>query len=104
MSRGPDAATQLERALLESARLAGCRLVLDLSEMTRWASATFTGARHLISLSGEDRAAIDGWLATLAEAEFVLRDHLVADLTVEWVRRADGVTTIGLEILTVEER
>jgi hypothetical protein len=103
MSRGPDVATLLERALLESAHAAGCPLGLRASEMTRWASATFTGAKHLLTLAGEASPELDAWLAALPEAEFALRDHLVADLVVQSFRREDGAAAMTLEILTVEE-
>lgn len=104
MSRGPDAATQLERALIESAVASGCALTLRKSEMKRWASATFTGARHLITLAGDASSALDGWIAALPDAEFALRHHLVADMVVQSVTREGADVTITLEVLTVEER
>ena len=104
MSRGPDVATLLERALLESARTADCPLALRVSAMTRWASVTFTGAKHLLTLTGEASSELDAWLAALPEAEFALRDHLVADMVVLSVRREEGSAAVVLEVLTVEER
>jgi hypothetical protein len=104
MSRGPDASTLLERALLESARAAGCPLALRTSEMKRWASVTFTGARHGLTLEGAASPTLDAWLAALPETEFALRRHLVADLVVQSVVREGGDVTIVLEVLTVEER
>ena len=103
MSRGPDVATLLERALLESARAAGCPLGLDLSAMTRWASVTFTGAKHLLRLAGETSPELDAWLAALPETEFALRGHLVADMVVLSVRREAGAAVLVLEVLTVEQ-
>ena len=104
MSRGPDAAILLERALLAGAETAGCPLTVTAADWTRWASATFTGARHMLTLSGAASPALDRWLVGLSEAEFALRNHLVADLSVTRVMRTDGVATIALEALTVEER
>jgi hypothetical protein len=104
MSRGPDVTTQLERALLESACAAACPLDLRASEMKRWASATFVGAKHLLTFAGEASPGLDAWLAALPDAEFALRDHLVADLVVQSVRREDGAASVELEVLTVEER
>jgi hypothetical protein len=104
MSRGPDVATLLERALLEGAQAAGCPLALRASEMKRWASVTFTGARHLLTLAGDASPALDAWLASLPETEFALRDHLVADLVVESLRCEDRAVSVTLEILTIEER
>lgn len=104
MSRGPDAATQLERALLESARAGGCPLECRKSGMQRWASATFTGARHLLTLASQASPALDRWIAALPEAEFALRHHLVADMVVQSVARDAAEVMIALEVLTVEER
>lgn len=103
MSRGPDAATLLERRLRWCADAADIALSIVRSDWTRWASATFTGARHLITVSlyGPD---IDGWLAALPEADLPLRDHLVADAVVVACRRFDGRVEADLELLTVEDR
>ena len=104
MSRGPDAATLLARALTGSAAAAACPVTLVSSDWSRWASATFTGARHSVVLSAPPSPALIAWIATLPEAELVLRGHLVADLSVIAVRHAGDEITMGLEILTVEER
>lgn len=104
MSRGPDAETLLRRALEASAEAAGCPVTLVHSDWTRWASATFTGARHLLALTAPPSPALDRWIAALPEAELRLRGHLVADLVVEHVRRSGEAVTLSLEVLTVEER
>lgn len=104
MSRGPDAATLLERALLAAAERRGCPVSLAESTMERWASATFNGARHQITLVAARSAAFDKWLAELPEAEFTLRGQLVADLQVARVRRAGDAVTAMIEVLTVEVR
>jgi hypothetical protein len=104
MSRGPDAETLLRRAIEACAEGAGCPVTLAESDWTRWASATFAGARHLLVLAAPPSPALDAWIAGLPDAEFKLRGHLVADLVVEHVRRADGAVTISLEVLTVEDR
>ena len=103
MSRGPDAETMLRRALEASAEAAGCPVVLVESDWTRWASATFTGARHLLALAAPPSGALDAWIAGLPDAELRLRGHLVADLAVEHVCRAGDRVTVSLEVLTVEE-
>ncbi len=99
MSRGPDAATLLERRLRIAAEAAGVSVVVTASDWTRWASATFNGAKHRLTLSSAD-AGFARWLATLAEAELPLRGHLVADVAV--ARVTAGVAE--LDVLTVEER
>lgn len=104
MSRGPDAATLLARALTDGADRAGCPVRIVAAEWTRWASVTFTGARHLLTLAAEASPALDAWLSALPEAEFALRGHVVADLVVDGVRREGDAATVRLEVLTVEER
>ncbi len=104
MSRGPDVGTLLERALVAGAERAGCPLAALDAEWTRWASATFNGARHVLRLAGADLPALAAWLAALPEAEFRLRGHLVADVTVTSVSREDGQAVVGIEALTLEER
>ncbi len=99
MSRGPDAATLLERRLRLSAEAAGVTIAIVASDWTRWASATFNGARHRLTLASADTG-FAPWLAGLGEADLPLRGHLVADLTVA-ARRGDAVE---IEVLTVEER
>jgi len=103
MSRGPDAGTALIRAIEADAARARCDLRLVASDSTRWASATFTGARHHLSLEAPEGDALDGWLEALPEADLPIRGHLVADIVVLSVQRAGGNATIGLEALTVEE-
>lgn len=101
MSRGPDAHTMLMRALLADAAARGLMVEVGESDWTRWASATFTGARHRLTVSG---SCLDKWIAGLPEQEFSLRGHLVADLAVTRLRHVDSVTFVTFEVLTLEER
>jgi len=103
MSRGPDPGTALVRALEADARRAGCQVRMNASDWTRWASATFTGARHELTLEAGESDALDAWLAELPEADLPIRGHLVADIVVTSVGRAEGLATIRLEALTVRE-
>ena len=76
-----------------------------------WASATFTGARHEITmrLAGPDApASAARFVATLGEREFDLRGHVVADIALissEPAPGADGRADMRLRIeaLTVED-
>ncbi|MDP5280257.1 hypothetical protein Q9Q95_15115 [Sphingomonas sp. DG1-23] len=104
MSRGPDAATQLERALLAAAAAAGCPVAIATADWTRWTSATFTGARHALTLVAPPSPMLDCWLVGLNEAEFALRGYLVADIDVVRMTREGDTVTVALEALTVEER
>ena len=102
MSRGPDAGTLVARAIERDARRAGCAVTLSRAESSRWASATFVGARHGLALNGPDDAAFAHWLAGLPEADLPTRGHLVADLVIVSVTRAAGRATASVEALTVE--
>jgi hypothetical protein len=92
----------LLRAVEADAFGAGCIVRIAESDWTRWASATFNGARHTLSLDAEDSPALEIWLAGLPDANLPIRGHLLADMVIKRVRRADGVATIALEALTVE--
>lgn len=102
MSRGPDAATLLRRALERHGDAAGCDVAVEMLETTRWASATFTGARHRIRVTLGDDAAGEAWLGQLGEAELPIRGHLVADLATIAVTRRGEIAQARLEALTVE--
>ncbi|MAW98144.1 MAG: hypothetical protein CMN72_00555 [Sphingomonas sp.] len=104
MSRGPDAATLVERALARSAAETQCDPVVTAAEWESWASVTFTGARHRIELSLSDGEATRVWLAGLAEREFALPGHLVADLEVAKVSARANRRIATIHVLTVEDR
>jgi len=66
-----------------------------------WASVTFTGARHWVSLSvGPARA--EEIAAMLPEFEFDLPGHLVADIVVTGTKTDGDRTILEIEALTVE--
>lgn len=100
-----DPATALIRAVLTLAR---GDAQLEEHRGTAWASATFTGMRHVmrVSLLGEDGVRTGEWLAgVLPDHEFRIKGHLVADITVTAIhRRTEGTPamTMTIEALTVE--
>lgn len=102
MARGPDAGALIERALNLSAAQAGVPMrILDASA-TRWASATFAGARHVLDLEvGTDRVS-RAWLGALQETELPMRGQLLADCTVVATRANDASISARIEALTVE--
>ena len=102
MSRGPDAATVLRRAIERDAVRAGCAVDVTSAQATRWASATFIGAQHRMMLSATDDVALERWLADLNDADLPTRGHLIADIAVVAVVRNEGRADIMLEALTVE--
>ncbi|MFD1787774.1 hypothetical protein ACFSC3_09325 [Sphingomonas floccifaciens] len=104
MSGGGTATGRLERALTAHAARCGLALSIDDNRATRWASATFVGARHRLemTLGGEISAGQD-WIAGLPEADLPLPGHLVADLIVIGRRTGDAGLTATIEVLTVED-
>lgn len=103
MSRGPDAATLLRRALDRSARGAGLSLTVRHADWRRWASATFTGARHELTVEMPDGDGAARWLAALPEADLPIRGHLVADAVVLRTHGEGEWRVAAIEILTVED-
>jgi len=103
VSQGPDIGVLLERALRQMAAAAGIDLTIVEAGWTRWASATFSGARHDLSLSASASPTLDLWLARLPEADFTLRRHLVADLAIESRTRIGDRIVVRIGALTVEE-
>lgn len=103
MSRGPDVGTLLVRALYRLSCTAGCPLEIVESDWVRWASATFTGARHAMIWRAAPSVALDDWLAALPEAEVALRGHLLADITVSAVTRTAECTGVELAALTITD-
>jgi hypothetical protein len=100
-----DPATALIRAVLSLARGDAS---LEEHRGTAWASATFTGMRHVMRLrfEGEQAVATAHWLVRiLPEHEFALFGHLVADIAItDTHRRSEGAPsmTLIIEALTVE--
>lgn len=95
---GRDSERALITALAAAALAAHITLSINAMRALPWESATFSGARHVldVALTGE-AGRIEAWLAGLAEAEFVLAHHIVADLVVA-ARGTEGAT---IEALTV---
>ena len=76
---------------------------------TRWASVTFTGARHRVELMFDGTEAIEAaerFIAFLPEHEFDILGQLVADAAVTEVehRLAPPRMTVRCELLLLEDR
>jgi hypothetical protein len=104
MSRGPDAATLVERRLILAADAAGHRITVADTQSIPWASATFTGARHRMRLAGAAASGLAAWLQALPEADLPVRGHLVADLALLSTIPDGDLLCATIEVLTVEER
>ena len=87
--RGPDAGTLLIRTLRGHATAAGVTMQVESIACTPWASATFTGTQHRLTITAFPVPGLRDWIDGLPEAEFAMRGHIVADLVV------DRVETIG---------
>ena len=101
---GNDATTALLREL--SVNFAGFSPVFEDIKSRSWASATFVGARHELTfrLCGDEaEAAAERFAATLDVAEFQLRGHIVADISLVSKEACDGGVRLRLEALTVED-
>lgn len=98
-----DAHRLLRRALQKRA---GSGATIAASRSDAWASATFCGARHAISLrlSGGDAAARGARLTEEMDGiEFDLPGHLVADIAVRSRTEDLGGVALEIEALTVED-
>ena len=86
--------------------LAGESSLIGDVDMRPWCSATFLGAQHSIVLrfSG-DLAPLqaEAFAELLPEAQFTLRRHVVADVTVDGIGEGPDGTAISLSVLTIED-
>ena len=82
-------------------------LVVEDVRSRAWASVTFTGARHELTLrveGAEAETVAERFLGHLDVAEFALPGHIMADIALLWQERRPGCARIALEALTVEDR
>lgn len=101
---GNDATTALLRSLRRT--FGTFEFVIEEIKSRSWASATFLGARHELTfqLRGEGAEAAAGRFSeTLDVAEFHLRGHIVADISLIAKEPCDGGVRLRLEALTVED-
>ena len=100
-------AAQLLRALMTRMNLPRERMVVSHCRSVDWQSLTFTGERHEISLRlspPQAEAALALLRTGLAEAEWALRGHVVADILIVAERaEPDGAILVDLEALTLSD-
>jgi hypothetical protein len=97
-----DPHARLQRVLLALA--APARMIDAHAES--WASVTFSGMRHRyrIALDGADAPSRASALTTaLAEHEFAIPGHLVADIAANVGEAGDGQAALEIEALTIVE-
>ncbi len=99
--RGPDAGTLLIRGLRGHAGAAGVTMNVATIACTPWASATFVGTQHQLTILADPVPGLRDWIDSLPDAEFVIRGHIVADLAIDRVESIDGRQHVTLAILTL---
>ena len=100
-----DATGALLRALAPTLGPCG-RVSVEEVRSRSWASITFSGARHDLSLRIEGEgaeAAAERFLGTLDAAEFPLDGHVLADISLVSQERRPGCVRLRLEALTVRD-
>lgn len=100
---GPDVGTLMVRAIRGQALAAGLSVAVRSIASRPWASATFVGMRHHVILEAAPDPGLADWTASLPETHWSVRGHLVADLVVDPTGVRDGIATMALAILTIEE-
>jgi hypothetical protein len=107
-SAGHDATSGLLRAVRASFAMP---VALEEVRSRAWASATFMGARHELSLRVEGEQAEEAassFVAGLGTAEFPLKGHIVADMHLASQERGtacggEPFVRLRIEALTVED-
>lgn len=82
----------------------GVPLAIDQADSADWASATFTGATHrlVVAITGEPAEhEAERIAATIAEAHYDLRGHLVADIALTARNRHGDSILLTIEALTI---
>jgi len=101
------AGAELRRVIGANFVTLGAAVTFESLTSRPWASITFAGERHglVLCLPGPGAgAAVDAFLDGLADREFALRGHVVADIEATGVRHEeDGQIRLTLEALTVED-
>ena len=101
------AGAELKRALRAYFVSLGAAATFESVTSRPWASITFAGERHRLSLSLPGpgaQAAVDAFLDGLEDRDFGLRGQILADIEATGIRRdADGQIRLSLEALTVED-
>ena len=93
-----DPAPLLARALIASSIAAGCDATVTAQDSRPWASATYIGARHVVTLSSPACVTRYRWLAALTDIELPVRGHIALPPA---ILRADDDTVV-LEVVALE--
>ncbi|MGU3391960.1 hypothetical protein [Sphingomonas sp. M1A8_2b] len=99
--RGPDAGTLLIRALRGQARPASVTMHVESIACTPWASATFVGTQHRLTIATDPVPGLREWIDGLPDATFAIRGYLVADLVVDSIETIGGREHVTIAVLTL---
>jgi hypothetical protein len=102
----PTAADALKRALRVYFVKLGAAVAIESLVSRPWASVTFSGDLHRLALclpGPGAGAAAELFLDGLAERDFALRGHILADIALAERCDEDGQVRLILEALTVED-
>ncbi|KQS47002.1 MULTISPECIES: hypothetical protein [unclassified Sphingomonas] len=99
--RGPDAGTLLIRALRGHAAAASLTMHVELIACMPWASATFVGTLHRLTIAAMPVPGLRDWIDGLPEAEFAMRGHIVADLVVDRIESIGDREHVTIAVLTL---
>jgi hypothetical protein len=106
MIASPAAGDELKRALRVHFVHLGAAVAIESLASRAWASVTFSGERHRLSLclpGPGAAAAADAFLEDLAERDFALSGHVLADIVLVDRCEEDEQVRLILEALTVAE-
>jgi hypothetical protein len=106
MTAPPGAGDALKRALRANFVKLGAAVAIESLASRPWASITFSGERHRLSLclpGPGAAAAADAFLDGLAERDFALTGHVLADIVLAERGDEDEQVRLILEALTVAE-
>ncbi len=99
--RGPDAGTLLIRALRSQAMAASVAMHVESIACTPWASATFVGTQHRLTIVADPVPGLREWIDGLPDATFAIRGHLVADLVVDSIETIGDREHVTIAVLTL---
>jgi hypothetical protein len=106
MTATAGAGDALKRALRAYFVCLGAAVAIESLASRPWASVTFSGARHRLALcipGPGAAAAADAFLDGLADRDFTLPGHVLADIDLVERSEEDEQVRLVLEALTVAE-
>ena len=68
---------------------------------TPWASATFVGTLHRLTIAAMPVPGLREWIDGLPDAAFAMRGHIVADLVVDRIESIGDREHVTIAVLTL---